>query len=90
MANDPVVLTATMAAEWVSEEGPGLPADMAMDDIIHGRTVVVPVRTEAEAREAFVKSRNDLMKNVCYPNDLDIWNAALRYARVLPTGEAKS
>lgn len=49
------LLTPALAAEWVSEEGPGLHADMAMDDIIHGRTACVRVMSEDECRAEFIK-----------------------------------
>ena len=75
---EPEILTPALAAQWVSEEGPGITADMAMDDLIHGRTVVIRKWTEAQAREAFEAwffAHKDST-----PTRHECWLAALRLA----------
>lgn len=83
MTDKPVVLTPSLAAEWFSEHGPDGRANRALSDVVDGRTVVIPVWTEAQAREAFEKAQRDSgVPQVELTRDKDsyaLWDVAMEW-----------
>ncbi len=87
---NPPILTADKAGVWskyLRREGYRDHALVELDAIATGRTVVVEVMTEAQAREAFVEFAGpqplDMMKVASWLFERAAWLAALRHVGVL-------